>query len=100
MTLRRGNAAVSPAGCSHGAGCFHKRPAPVSSRKFFEHFFSKTLKLPALLKRRVLDLPHRAGCYIPQPTGYKAFVPAPLPPEPPLADSGEMQNLRWTRLMC
>lgn len=26
----------------------------------------------------------RAGRYVRQPTGYRAFVPAPLPPEPPL----------------
>src|SRR3712207_1633697 len=26
----------------------------------------------------------RAGGYVRQPTGYRAFVPAPLPPEPPL----------------
>jgi len=26
----------------------------------------------------------RAGRYIPQPTGYRAFLPAPLPPNPPL----------------
>ncbi|TAK67226.1 MAG: Fic family protein, partial [Dehalococcoidia bacterium] len=27
---------------------------------------------------------HRAGRYVQQPTGYKAFVPAPLPPDPPI----------------
>src|SRR5579884_3180227 len=27
----------------------------------------------------------RAGRYVKQPTGYRAFVPAPLPPDPPLA---------------
>ena len=26
----------------------------------------------------------RAGRYVRQPTGYKAFMPAPLPPEPPV----------------
>lgn len=26
----------------------------------------------------------RAGCYVQQPTGYRAFLPAPLPPNPPL----------------
>ena len=25
----------------------------------------------------------RAGRYVSQPTGYRAFTPAPLPPEPP-----------------
>lgn len=27
----------------------------------------------------------RAGRFLQQPTGYRAFVPAPLPPSPPLA---------------
>lgn len=40
-----------------------------------------------------MDHPHRAGRYIQQGTGYKAFVPAPLPPEPPLAYDGELQTL-------
>ena len=31
---------------------------------------------------------HRAGRYIQQPAGYRAFLPAPLPPDPPL-DLGE-----------
>lgn len=26
----------------------------------------------------------RAGRYVQQPTGYRAFLPAPLPPDPPL----------------
>jgi Fic family protein len=26
----------------------------------------------------------RAGAYLPQPTGYRAFIPAPLPPAPPI----------------
>lgn len=36
---------------------------------------------------------HRAGRYIQQSTGYRAFVPAPLPPDPPLAYEGELQTL-------
>ena len=28
--------------------------------------------------------PARSGQYIRQPTGYRAFVPKPLPPEPPV----------------
>ena len=40
-----------------------------------------------------MNSPHRAGRYFQQSTGYKAFVPAPLPPEPPLAYSGELQTL-------
>lgn len=35
----------------------------------------------------------RAGRYIKQPTGYRAFVPNPLPPEPPIALDEEMWNL-------
>lgn len=34
----------------------------------------------------------RAGRYIRQPTGYRAFVPAPLPPDPPVAMAG-LQDL-------
>ena len=35
----------------------------------------------------------RAGRYIRQPSGYKAFVPAPLPPDPPIRIEGELQSL-------
>ncbi len=35
----------------------------------------------------------RAGRYIRQPTGYSAFIPAPLPPEPPVRLEGELQRL-------
>jgi hypothetical protein len=34
-----------------------------------------------------------AGRYISQPTGYRPFMPAPLPPEPELALGGELQGL-------
>ncbi len=40
-----------------------------------------------------MDHPFRAGRYIQQSTGYKAFIPAPLPPDPPLAYEGELQTL-------
>lgn len=36
---------------------------------------------------------HRAGRYIAQPTGYRAFSPAPLPPQPPVRLEGELQAL-------
>lgn len=36
---------------------------------------------------------HRAGRYISQPAGYRAFQPAPLPPDPPLELAGELQRL-------
>jgi Fic family protein len=35
----------------------------------------------------------RAGRYVSQPTGYRAFMPAPLPPKPELKLSGELQRL-------
>ena len=34
----------------------------------------------------------RAGTYERQPTGYKAFIPASLPPDPPIAVTGELQE--------
>lgn|GEM_PF-441539 len=39
-----------------------------------------------------VDFPLRAGRYIQQPTGYKAFLPEPLPPVPPLTCDGELQT--------
>lgn len=38
----------------------------------------------------------RAGRYIRQPTGYRAFIPAPLPPQPPLKLTGEIATLLST----
>lgn len=35
----------------------------------------------------------RAGRYINQPAGYRAFIPNSLPPQPPIALDGEMWNL-------
>lgn len=35
----------------------------------------------------------RAGRYIRQPSGCRAFIPAPLPPKPPVELRGELQNL-------
>jgi Fic family protein len=35
----------------------------------------------------------RAGRYIRQATGYRAFIPAPLPPVPPVQITGEIQRL-------
>ena len=34
----------------------------------------------------------RAGRYVTQPGGYRAFIPRPLPPDPPLAMDGEVLN--------
>ena len=38
----------------------------------------------------------RAGTYQTQPTGYQAFIPAPLPPQPPLAMGEELHALLST----
>jgi Fic family protein len=35
----------------------------------------------------------RAGRYVQQPTGYRAFIPAPLPPNPPLVIDESLQTL-------
>lgn len=35
----------------------------------------------------------RSGTIVKQPTGYKAFIPAPLPPTPPLGLDGEIMSL-------
>ena len=40
--------------------------------------------------------PERAGRTIQQSTGYRAFIPAPLPPAPPLVYEGELQTLLST----
>src|SRR6185437_15613650 len=39
------------------------------------------------------DLTIRAGRRLRQPNGYRAFIPAPLPPNPPVALSGELHAL-------
>ncbi len=36
---------------------------------------------------------NRAGTFVRQPSGYRAFVPAPLPPEPPIDYDAEMLRL-------
>ncbi len=36
---------------------------------------------------------HRAGRLLSQPSGYRAFIPAPLPPEPPVEMDGELLAL-------
>lgn len=35
----------------------------------------------------------RAGRYATQPGGFRAFIPAPLPPAPPIRIAGELQRL-------
>ena len=39
------------------------------------------------------QLRQRSGRYIAQPSGYRAFHPAPLPPQPPVRLEGELQAL-------
>lgn len=39
---------------------------------------------------------NRAGVYLPQPTGYRAFMPKPLPPRPPLKIDREMAHFLST----
>lgn len=36
---------------------------------------------------------YRTGRYVTQPTGYRAFIPAPLPPNPPVQVAGDLQVL-------
>lgn len=36
---------------------------------------------------------NRSGTHIQQPTGYKAFIPTPLPPNPPVKIEGPLQTL-------
>jgi hypothetical protein len=38
-------------------------------------------------------VPDRAGRYLRQPGGYRAFIPAPLRPAPPIRLSGQLQSL-------
>jgi Fic family protein len=47
----------------------------------------------ALIKGRQSKDYGRAGRYVKQPTGYEAFIPAPLPPKPPIKISGALQVL-------
>jgi hypothetical protein len=53
----------------------------------------KSLRKAALGMASSGESSTRAGRYIAQPTGYRAFMPAPLPPQPALALSGELQGL-------
>jgi Fic family protein len=42
---------------------------------------------------RLPQLETRAGTYQRQPTGYRAFIPAPLPPQPAVKLTGDLQRL-------
>ena len=39
-----------------------------------------------------MESPPRAGVYLPQPGGYRAFIPSPLPPTPPVVMDDAMQQ--------
>lgn len=39
------------------------------------------------------SMARRAGRYVSQPAGYRAFIPAPLPPDPPVDLSGRLRDL-------
>ncbi len=39
------------------------------------------------------DTQHRAGRHVQQPAGYRAFIPAPLPPKPPVDLGGPLRAL-------
>ncbi len=36
---------------------------------------------------------HRAGQFVAQPSGYRAFIPAPLPPDPSVVVDGDLLGL-------
>jgi len=38
---------------------------------------------------------NRSGNFVTQPAGYKAFVPTPLPPKPPVKIDEDLQKLLW-----
>lgn len=41
---------------------------------------------------KTIDNTGRAGVYVSQPSGYRAFVPKPLPPEPPVQLEADLQR--------
>jgi Fic family protein len=45
------------------------------------------------IDRSAHSTPSRAGTYRRQPNGYRAFIPAPLPPDPPVRIGGALQAL-------
>jgi Fic family protein len=49
--------------------------------------------LPLFDPPRLIDRSARAGKYVKQPTGYRAFIPSPLPPDPSVNINPEMQKL-------
>ena len=47
-----------------------------------------------MVSRRAETTSHRAGSYVRQPGGFAAFVPRPLPPDPPVAFDQELVTLQ------
>lgn len=45
------------------------------------------------MQHTATPMPHRAGRYVKQLAGYRAFIPANLPPDPPLAFDSGLQTL-------
>jgi Fic family protein len=45
------------------------------------------------MTKETVNSSHRAGTYVKQLTGYRAFIPAPLPPDPPLRKDQELERL-------
>ncbi len=53
-----------------------------------------TLKRVFFMAKDLVKMKHtRAGRYVQQPFGYKAFIPDPLPPDPPVQMSTRLQGL-------
>src|SRR5688500_14060260 len=51
------------------------------------------MRMAAFIMARSARTATRAGRYIAQPSGYRAFVPEPLPPDPPIRFTGEIPGL-------
>lgn len=53
---------------------------------YYETYYEDTVSA-------AMNKANRGGRYISQPTGYRAFLPAPLPPDPPVDISGELREV-------
>jgi Fic family protein len=47
----------------------------------------------AIMAKDAMSAGSRAGLFVAQPSGYRAFLPAPLPPDPPVSLTGELPGL-------
>ena len=57
-----------------------------------EELLPPYVKAMGNMDRHPIDSGRRAGGYVRQPTGYRAFIPTPLPPDPPVVMTGELQE--------